>query len=91
MRALGNLAAMESVMNALFAVFWIGPVLALVGLYVSPVLALGAFFIQIAAGALYFAVKLTAPQVKTHIESHRRRSEERRRERDTALATPHAV
>ena len=88
MKTLGHFAAMDSVTNALIAVFWIGPVLALIGLYTSPVLAVSAFFIQIAAGALYFAIRLTSPQLKTRIEHHRQRSKEHRH--DVSL-TPHAI
>jgi hypothetical protein len=51
----------ENVFHALVALFFLGPVLALVGLYTSPKIAMGAFFIQIFACAAYFLVKVVLP------------------------------
>jgi hypothetical protein len=51
----------ENVFYALVALFFLGPVLALIGLYTSPEITLGAFFIQIVVCAAYFLSKVAVP------------------------------
>jgi hypothetical protein len=59
--------ASENVFQALVALFFLGPVLALIGLYTSPEITLGAFFIQILVCAVYFLVKVAVPGLVSQI------------------------
>ena len=87
MKARTNTPSTEAVFNTLVITFMAGPILALIGLYTSPALALGAFFIQIVLTAFYFATRDSGPGLSEKVA----RAAEESKARGPVMADPHPV